>query len=363
MNAQTMEAHNKRNNALFSTVEKEVANHFSEKLAPVVTNMEHHYFELRERCKTDEDIKLLERLFRKVNMRGFEIYFPHKSVTLSIRQIFRLLDLGFDIIDNGQGYNLHAAIIEEIPPTPFYARAKAPVTRRRITRRDTSKPNAPEVEIPESDWDIIKLKRSFYTPDYRSLFRDYDEAKKALEEMFSERNRKEYLLKCSEVADGILSRIDELRADVHIPTLDEVRKPVPLELRESIFDEADGATVSASLSEESKRTMTLQRRGVLPSLFNPDSHKRIGRVRQNVIIILDISNSTEVGELYKIIDLVAAQVSQTLLKFVKNVNVQFVAYSNSAKLVPSINGFILPDGGTFTSKGFSLAISEFHKLK
>lgn len=115
-------------------------------------------------------------------------------------------------------------------------------------------------------------------------------------------------------------------------------------------------------TKQDKKIIDLQKKGVVPSIFNKKSLKKL-KGKQEFLILLDTSGSTETFSLYKGLDVMAASAIKYIKdQFNNNVDIKIAFYSDDIIVKESINGFMLPTGGTPTANALSYGLKEFKDI-
>lgn len=116
------------------------------------------------------------------------------------------------------------------------------------------------------------------------------------------------------------------------------------------------------LSNSHKRVAELQKNGTVPSILNPKSYKRLRKYKQIIIVLLDVSSSTLDYNIYRYICLSVEQIRRFIYGIKINTDIVIAPYDDTVRgYFKLINSFELPDGGTDYCVAFNDALSFFQK--
>ena len=101
-------------------------------------------------------------------------------------------------------------------------------------------------------------------------------------------------------------------------------------MEESLFAH-DQQVMEAALSDVAKKVLEMQNQGELPSLFQETTLPEIQSVPHHVMILLDMSASTFEKEIFKLSNLVCAELLRTLPAYLPDSTLSILPYSDGAQ--------------------------------
>ncbi len=128
--------------------------------------------------------------------------------------------------------------------------------------------------------------------------------------------------------------------------------PVPIEIPESNLITGSGQEHELSLKPNSGKVITMQQNGLLPSLFNANSFEQLEQNPTEVILLFDVSGSTEHYDIYKLANIACISVKQEIESKIPGVKVSILIYNDSTAPYKPTDGFVYPGGGTDYEKAF-----------
>lgn len=342
-------------NPLKGIIEKKIAQYFSPRFQIIINKMQEHYKQMESKCENASDIALLNKIFRKVNMKGFDIYFPKEKAVFTVRELKRMSDIWFQF-DNNSERSFDVKTKKWFKRIWFF-KTKEVILWEELVWWDTW-----EV-ITEKEMDT-KLEWSFFENAYPELFKDYHIAQKELKDMFSSEHRQEFAQWYNEIAEDIKNQISQMwRWKLFDPKKELLTSPKIIDTLYWNILSNPWIVNNVLLSKNDSQVLTLQTRWILPSIFNESSLELVTNKTYHFVVLIDISWSTQEEELYKYIDIAWAQLKYTLSKKIKNSHVIFIPYNVDAEeILTEINGFIYPEWDTDRNVAFEKAM-EYLKTK
>ncbi len=297
------------NSPLFTDIKELMAKFIGDsRVVETIGNMENYVTDLETNCETQEDKKILRKLFRTVNMGSFKLTMPNNRTQLSIHESIRLVKAGLKLASEN--------------PIEIHTDGN---DRFEVNYKRSGK------IIPPDEWDK-KRSLEFHADSYRELFVNVKKIKESLQKMKTKLQTDDLdsLSDPGQLSYDIGRKISKIVGNFENPkSIHEVIHAKPLELTESSFTKHDGITMESLISPEQRLTLAFQQLGIkgFDSMFNPESLQDLNKRKVHVIIGWDISLSTEVYEMYKILALIVQQVRRTMKQKIKNSEVLIMPYS------------------------------------
>lgn len=338
-------------NPLRNIVEAKFAEYFSPRFEGIMNKMQEHYRVFASKCKTENDLKILNKIFKKVKMKWFEIYFPHNKVRFTVRELIRMNELWF-VFDSENDRQFDVVTRKKTIRAWFFSKPSVDVISEFIWS-DTKQ------KITEKELDGV-LVWSFFEKEYPDLFKDYSIARKELDNMFSEEHKEEFASMYNQVANDLQANIASIwvwRFEPSSPSEHKLLNPEMLDISNWSILWNPWINNSVLLNNRDSRVLSLQTRGILPSIFNPSSLDSIAKKTHHFLILYDISNSTGEWWLYKYINVACAQLKYTIERLIKNAHVSFLPYNEDPQeRIDNLSWFMMPDGWTYRHKVFDEAV-------
>ena len=209
------------------------------------------------------------------------------------------------------------------------------------------------------DWDNVFLNVNF---EWKEVEKNYQKLKDALNKIFSWSTKEEWIGRTDEIQEHIKKEIEtNLRIWEKLKE-DMFWKQVFNIPNNSIFDEKTAFFGKDFLNDESHEVLELQKWWHIPTLFDQKSLLKL-KQWQDLVVLLDISWSTETYDAYKLLDIAAAQaidfINQQLWS---KIDTRIITFSSNVEdILSKMDWFIHPTWWT-SNEIWMYAAIEYFKL-
>lgn len=274
-----------------------------------------------------ENIELLKKCLQEVSIMGINFVIPKRRVLLSVHEILRLSNLGFRFGKLDPDFEIH---LQQGRRIPFFQ----------------GEP------LPKQNWEqkfacVLKHKICL------ELLQEY---RSALEIINQQRQQTlESKNKNSSLNKELRQQAEENMFEFKVPTKFDLLDPPLIPMEESLFAH-DQQVMEATLSDVAKKVLEMQNQRELPSLFQETTLSEIQSVPHHVMILLDMSASTFEKEIFKLSNLVCAELLRTLPAYLPDSTLSILPYSDGAQgVMNNFQNFIAPGGTTAYDAIFSFS--------
>ena len=307
-------------------------------LAGNLSAMESQLQHLMALCQDKQggDRKVLMKCLQRTELLGFPVVVPRRRCVLTIREMLRMLELGFRLGKVDERFEIKLIGGRRLP----YYRG---------------------IEIPEAKWGsprMCVLKHDACT----ALLQTFREAQLHAHDALrpTQANRRVNAKRSRQIKE----ELEELMFDFKVPTRFDLVSPPLLKPDASSLVSQERKTQHSALPASAKHALALQQEGKLPSLLNPETQEALGSVKHTVVILLDVSASTFEREIFKMANLGCAALLNTLKQLLPKVSVSVIPYSDSAQhSQQEIDSFLSPGGTTAYDAAFETTQGLLEKSK
>ena len=307
-------------------------------LAGNLSAMESQLQHLMALCQDKQggDRKVLMKCLQHAELLGFPVVVPRRRCVLTIREMLRMLELGFRLGKVDERFEIKLIGGRRLP----YYKGR---------------------EIPESKWGsprMCVLKHNACT----ALLQTFREAQLHAHDALrpTQANRRVNAKRSRQIKE----ELEELMFDFKVPTRFDLASPPLLKPDTSSLVSQERKTQHSALPAAAKHALALQQEGKLPSLLNPETQQALRSVKHTVVILLDVSASTFEREIFKMANLGCAALLNTLKQLLPNVSVSVIPYSDSAQhSQQEIDSFLSPGGTTAYDAAFEATQGLLAKAK
>jgi len=282
------------------------------------------------------DRKVLMKCLQRAELLGFPVVVPRRRCVLTIREMLRMLELGFRLGKVDERFEIKLSGGRRVP---YYGGR----------------------EIPEAKWDsprMCVLKHNACTALLQSFREAQLHAHDALRP--TQANRRVNAKRSRKIKE----ELEEMMFDFKVPTRFDLASPPLLKPDASSLVSRERKTQHSALPASAKHALALQQEGKLPSLLNPETQQALGAVKHTVVILLDVSASTFEREIFKMANLGCAALLNTLKQRLPKVSVSIIPYSDSAQHSQlEMDNFLSPGGTTAYDAAFETAQGLLEKAK
>ncbi len=321
--------HDPKHNLLFA-LKKEVGRHLSkEVLGDSLKRMESVFAELKSLCRDEEgcDLAILMKCFRTVHHGGARFFMPRSRTMLPVKEILRLLQLGFRLGKVDERFEIRMSGQER---TPYF----------------NGRP------LPKDQWEQpypCVLKHEALSV----LRKEMKQACAQIDEVLAGNELKSQ----KQLHKSIRPTLEQLMLGFLNPSKSRLARPPPIPLHVSMLRTHDGQAFETALSERAKAVLQKQSEGIAPSLFNPETWQNYRDLPITLVILLDISASTQERELFKAAQIGCASLLSTLCGKMKAAQLHVVAYSDNPQTpLTELRDFLPPSGTTNYESAFACAL-------